>query len=350
MLAEFGEDAVVLRSALSFLTVIAVACGAKPPAPAVPESSQPAREPEPEPEPEPSTTAVQDRSVVITKGPIDPQAPEQWLANVAEYDSRKEGLVSVADHLALGEWAYEQGLEDEAWEQFAAAMKANAGAMPAIDAYARRAMGLLDPKAGAAVGANEALVDAKRIRAIRDAGLAFSFTVAIEDDAPPEFYEELKWRLRRMNWFFWRVTEGQMFLDELVLEDQTSNGRFVIERGKLELTLLSGGGAFCVNAGEPDWSVVSAGRVYTRVLSHEMLHGVFGLPDERHGCACIMQGGLYGIRSDQLAMCDDEGHRSAGSTPVSCWSLAQARYPSLERSDPVAWGAPPEPKFVVNDH
>ncbi len=286
---------------------------------------------------------------MITEGPIEALHPEQWLANVREYDERTKHATSVTERVELGRWAYAGGLEDEAWEQFAAAMAEHGGPLPAVDVFARRAMGISDPAAGAAIDQNTALVDAARIDRIRAMGLAFTFTVAIEDDAPPAFYDELRWRLRRMNWFFWRVTEGQMFLEHITLADQTSNGRFVIERGKLELTLLSGGGAFCANPGSPDWAVVSAGRVYTRVLAHEMLHGVFGLPDERHGCACIMQGGLYGIRSDQLAMCDDATHRSAPATPESCWALAQARYPDLTHGADADWGAPPEPTFVIRD-
>ncbi len=306
--------------------------------------------PKPEPEPAAAVSDIDDASVVITQGPITPITPDQWVGRVQQYDQRKLGVHSADERVALARWAYEQGLEDEAWEQFAAVISQTGASAPDIDAYARRAMSVSSPGLGATVGANEEHVDAARVARIRDMGLAWSFTVAVQDDAPAEFFEDLQWRFRRMNWSLWRMTEGQMFLDELVLEDQLSDGRFVIEAGKLEATLLSGGGAFCANAGQPDWKVVSAGRVYTRVLVHEMLHGVFGLPDERHGCACIMQGGLYGIRSDQLPMCDDPTHHRAPDNEVSCWTIAQTRYPGLKHPSPEPWGAPPEPRFTVHDH
>lgn len=329
------------------LSGVVVGCGVRPtPAPDADLAS--AAPPSANPTPSPTST-VDDATVEIQHGPIDPITQQQWVTAVREYESRSAKVSGRQARVELGQWAYEQGLEDEAWEQFGIVIKEPGTSHPDIDAYARRAMGVQDPRAGAGVGANERLVKLDRVAKIRENALAFSFTVAIEDDAPAAFFEDLQWRLRRMNWFFWRISHGQMFLDKLLLKDKSSDGRFVIEQGKLDATLLTGGGAFCANAGRKDWRVVSAGRVYTRVVSHEMLHGVFGLPDERHGCACIMQGGLYGIRSDQLGMCDDESHRTGPGNEVSCWTLAQRKYPTLKHPADQDWGAPPEPRFTVED-
>lgn len=276
---------------------------------------------------------------------LRPIAPRDWRRRLDTYLSRAHALEGNADadaHYELGRWAYEQGLEDEAWERFIASV-----GLDPDHVEARRAMGFV--RQGAAWG-RPGEVNEAWLEQVRERGFGLSFTVAIEDDAPPEYFEDLSWRFRRMSWFLWRITEGQVFLDRLRLEDQSSDGRFVIERGRLEQTLIEGGGAFCHAPGTDDWHVRAAGRVYVRILTHELLHGPFGLPDERHGCSCIMQGGLYGIRTDQLSICDEHTHRPNPVTPTPCWTLIQRRYPTFEHPNSVAFGRAPDVQIEVVNH
>lgn len=264
-----------------------------------------------------------------------------------EYDEQARAIAADPDrqpHLELGHWAYENGLEDEAWEQWIIALDLEG---PKSQVWEQ--MGFQLGEHGPYPTGGPAEPNDAWLKQVRAAGRAYSFRIAIQDDASAEFFADLGWRVRRMNWFLWRATEGQVFLEEVEIIDKEPDGRFVIEAGKLGITLLDGGGAFCANPGTPDWKVISAGKVYVRILAHEMLHGIFGLPDERHGCACIMQGGLYGIRSDQLQLCDATTHRSDPATPTSCWELALSRFPEMKHPNPAVIGAPPDVRLKIVD-
>lgn len=326
-------------------TLVALGCPLPPiepaPAPPTPATTTPdARE----------TADVQEPANVAAAPPaLEPLTPGEWASRVQTYEKLALATTGAdADaHFALGRDVWALGLEDEAWEQWLAALALNAD-----HAEARAAMGFFATDGGWSRHANSTVPDAGWIAGVRAGGRAFSFVVAVQDDASSAQLEGLAWRLRRMSWFLWGASEGQIFLDEIRIEDRRADGRFVIESGKLETTLLDGGGAFCMNVGRPDWKVVSAGKAYTRILAHEMLHGIFGLPDERHGCQCIMQGGLYGIRTDQLGLCDATTHRPATATPTSCWELALDRDGGLTHPNvafPGRVGAAPEPRFTVRD-
>jgi len=263
-----------------------------------------------------------------------------WRGRYSDYMKRAAALArdaSAAQHAKLGDWAWEQRLEDEAWEQWIQAITLNPD-----HETTRKAMGYVK-RGDAWVRPGE--VRADLVTKAEADGRAFSFTIAIEDEADKAFLEEFSWRLRRLNRFVWHLTEGQVFLKKLTIVDKSSSGRIVIGRGKLLLTLMQGGGAFCMNSGRPNWKVMSGGRCYVRVLCHELFHGIFGLPDERHGCFCIMQGGLYGIRTTELEVCDDKTHRRHPVTPKSCWSLIKARYPKMTRQKD--FGRAPEVQIVT---
>jgi hypothetical protein len=279
--------------------------------------------------------------------PIQPITPDEWVSRVQEYQARAEKIhddEKRKPHLELARWAHESGLEDEAWEQWIVALDLGG---PKDEVWKQMGFGL--GKDGPYFLDGPKDVNPRWVEKVRKAGRGYSFRIAIQDDAPKAFFDDLGWRVRRMNWFFWRVTEGQVFLDEIEIIDKEEDGRFVIAAGKLDATLLTGGGAFCANPGTPDWKVISAGGVYVRILAHEMLHGIFGLPDERHGCACIMQGGLYGIRSDQLSMCDSDTHRHDDYTPTACWDLARERFPDMAHPNSADFGAPPDVKLKIVD-
>lgn len=282
-------------------------------------------------------------------GSIGAISLREWRLAVHEYETRRDTTSTVEDRITLGVWAYRAGLEDEAWEQFNAAIAESGVSMPEVDAYARVAMGLSDVRGGAGVGQNEALVDARRVAGIREMGLATSVTVAIKDDAQPRHFDDLRERLRRLNWTIWRLTHGQMFLDVVTIADRTAEGSIVVEKDKLEQRRIGPAAAYTLRPGTPQWQVVIAGRVATRTLAHEMLHGVFRIPDEHEACVCIMHPGQHGVRSDQLDLCDDDTHTPGTDGVPSCWSYMLARYPALVHPGMRPWGAPPEPTFVLND-
>jgi len=275
---------------------------------------------------------------------LKPLAGRVWYARYVEYQKRRKALkpsATAEERFLLGKWSYDQRLEDEAWEQWVTAVRRNPD-----HARTRTAMGFVRMKSK---WVRPGQVNRDWIRQVDADQRAFSFTIAIQDDANDEFFHEFRWRLRRLNWFLWDITEGQMYLKNIRVVDNSSQGRFIIQKGKLRLPLLQGGGAFCMRAGRPEWRVVSGGRCYVRILCHEFFHGIFGLPDERHGCPCLMQGGLYGVRTTELSLCDDKTHRQHAVTPLSCWKIVSKRYPKMRHPNKIPYGRVPQVRVSVVD-
>lgn len=260
-------------------------------------------------------------------GGYEPMTQKDWYANYQHYmaESAKLDTVKNADkHFELGKWAWNNGLEDEAWEQWITAIKYDTNH---ADSY--KAMGFEKTNTG---WERLGEIDEKWIKEVKNAGRALTYTFAFEDDVDAVFFEEFSWRLKRLNWFIWHLTEGQMYLEKVKVVDKSSDGRFVIEKGRLYQTLLTGGGAVCYNSGRENWQVKSGGRCYVRIFCHEFFHGIFGLPDERHGCFCIMQGGLYGVKTPDLKLCDKETHRESTVTPTACWDLVMEKFPDMKHT------------------
>ncbi len=281
----------------------------------------------------------------LGKSALHPMDPREWFGNYQNYNQANRRLHESSDpveHFRLGQWAWKHGLEDEAWEQWILAIQIDPD-----HAASRQAMGFVEKNGR---WSRPGAVNREWIGKVDREGRAYSFTIAIEDDAEAAFFEEFSWRIRRLNWFIWDLTEGQVYLKEITIADKTSRGRFVIEKDKLKLTLLDGGGAICYNAGRSDWVVKSGGRCYVRIFCHEFFHGIFGLPDERHGCACLMQGGLYGIKTNQISMCDVETHVDDYATPTPCWTIIQDRFPKMIHPNPAPYGKAPEVKIVIENN
>lgn len=272
-----------------------------------------------------------------------PMAAQTWFQNYKTYLQRAASVARTGDaHYKLGRWAWRHGLEDEAWEQWTKALAAapDHAATREATGYIRGAEGWTRP--------GELKPD--WLAKVKADGRALAVDIAIQDDADAAFFSEFRWRLLRLSWFLWQITEGQVYLEKIEVADQIDRGRFTILEGKLDIPVLEGGGATCYNAGQPDWTVTSGGRCYVRILAHEMLHGIFGLPDERHGCYCLMQGGLYGIKTPDLELCDDASHRPHDQTPRSCWSIIRSRYPQMRHPNPVDYGRAPEVEIVIRDN
>ena len=277
-------------------------------------------------------------------GGYKPMAQEEWFGNYQHYMTESEKLSKVENadkHYELGQWAWDHGLEDEAWEQWLEALKDNADHAPSYGAMGYEKADDKWQRPGE--------IDEQWVQQVKKAGRALSYTFAFEDDVEDEFFEEFSWRLRRLNWFIWHLTEGQMYLENIKVVDKSTEGRFLIDKGRLYQTLLTGGGASCYNAGREDWYVKSGGRCYVRIFCHEFFHGIFGLPDERHGCICLMQGGLYGIKTPDLHLCDKETHRENKYIPTSCWDQVLKRFPDMKHTSE-SHGRAPEVKIeVVNN-
>ncbi len=279
-------------------------------------------------------------------GGYEPMDSKVWFKNNQEYTVKSKELASVKDankHFKLGEWAWDSGLEDEAWEQWQEAIKIDKNHK---SSYERMGFVQNDKKEWVRPGK----VNKDWIKKVDKSNMAMDFTIAIEDDADDDFMEEFSWRIKRLSWFIWDLTEGQVYLRNIKVVDKSSDGRFIIEKGKLTQTLLQGGGAVCYNSGREDWLVKSGGRCYVRIFCHEFFHGIFGLPDERHGCFCLMQGGLYGIKTPDLMLCDKKGHRESTVTPTSCWELVVKKYPHMVHPNKVAYGKAPDVNISIKNN
>lgn len=281
---------------------------------------------------------------------LKPMAAEQWFGNYQSYLLQAASVSNTADaHYQLGQWALKNGLEDEAWEQWILALRVKPHHPPTRIAtgYSQQNS---DGKWSRPGKINQSWIDSLDAD---QRGLSLSIT--IEDDADADFFVEYQWRLRRLNEFIWQITEGQVYIKEIHIQDNTPGSsdstkhRIIIPKGQLKIPVMKGGGALCKNTGRSNWQVISGGRCYVRILAHEIFHGIFGLPDERHGCYCLMQGGLYGISTKDLLLCDSSTHRGVKNTPVSCWSLIQIRYPSMNHPNASKYGRVPEAKIRITD-
>jgi len=278
------------------------------------------------------------------KGGYTPMSQQEWFGNYQHYMAESEKLKEVKNadqHAELGQWAWDHGLEDEAWEQWLEALKYDKN-----HASSYTSMGYEKTNNG---WQRPGQVDEEWVQQVKQSGRALTYTFAFADDVESAFFEEFSWRLRRLNWFIWHLTEGQMYLEKIKVVDKSTEGRLLIEKGRLYQTLLSGGGALCYNSGQEDWYVKSGGRCYMRILCHEFFHGIFGFPDERHGCICLMQGGLYGIKTPELKLCDKDTHSESTITPTSCWELAMQRFPDMTHTGESHGRAPEVEIEIINN-
>ena len=277
-------------------------------------------------------------------GGYSPMSQKEWFGNYEHYmsESKKLSKENNADkHYTLGKWAWDHGLEDEAWEQWLEALKDDSNHASSYKAMGFEKVGDKWQRPGE--------VDSTWVADVKKAGRALTYTFAFADNVDPAFFEEFSWRVRRLNWFIWDLTEGQMYLNEIKIVDKSTEGRFLIDEGRLYQTLLTGGGAVCYGAGGENWYVKSGGRCYVRIFCHELFHGIFGLPDERHGCICLMQGGLYGIKTPDIALCDKDSHRESSVTPTPCWELVMQKFPDMKHTKK-NHGRAPEVKIEIVDN
>jgi len=166
---------------------------------------------------------------------------------------------------------------------------------------------------------------------------AWRITVAVEDNANPPFFKEWEEKLKNLSDFIFEVTEGQFFVHEWVIEDQTSNGDIIIEKGKMDWEGMnsqraSGVLAYCKGSGSPTWEVHCPGKTWESVLCHEMFHGIFGLLDEYYQnpqCPCVMRSA-----PNPQKICNPQTHLGGGRQKEPCWDTIKKRYSDVTSPNP----------------
>lgn len=273
---------------------------------------------------------------------FEPLRPREWQKRMNEYQKRASECEETADaHFELGEWVMKQRLEEEAWDQWLAAV-----ALDPDHAGVRKSMGMVK-KDGKWVYPGE--VNEEWVKKVDEGGRGLEYVVAIADDVDEEFYDGLSIRIRRINRFLWRLTEGQFYLKKITLKDMTRRARWRIPKGMADTKLMGAGGAQCVNAGRENWYLRAGGRANVRIFVHELFHGIFGLPDERAGCPCLMQGGLYGITLAEIKICDEDSHKEERRIPGCCWDKIIERFPKVVHPNKEDFGRAPDAKIVIVD-
>ena len=241
------------------------------------------------------------------------------------YSLKREKLGSpekVETHLALATWAKSKGLEDVALGEWEKALE-------------------IDPKQSSAIAGVKSIKEtlAFKCRAFvadyAKTNRAWRLDVAIEDNVDKKTLEEWQERMQAISDYYFNMTEGQFFIAECEIEDNTSEGRILIEKGKVEwygLGNKQGTGvlAYCTAGGSPQWNVHSPGKAGVSVIAHEMGHGAFGLPDEYYQnpqCDCMMR-----AAPNPQKLCTAATHIAGGrnvgppgSEGKNCWQIVLDR-------------------------
>jgi hypothetical protein len=138
---------------------------------------------------------------------------------------------------------------------------------------------------------------------------ALVLDVAIEDNVGPDFFKEWEKKMQDLSNYVFDITEGQFFIAAVELEDSVSEGRLLVQKGTLNSGGLQGDSgvlAYCTSPGNPDWRVTCSGRGSVSTLTHEIFHGIFGLPDEYYQqpmCDCVMKSA-----PNPQKLCDETNH------------------------------------------
>jgi tetratricopeptide (TPR) repeat protein len=277
-------------------------------------------------------------------------------------DLEKRAKRGADDHLALAKWCSKSGLMEEEAEQLRAALETKrqeaaasgdpskalldvatwcmkqdlvdeAGALfeevlKADPSNAKAAAGLKS------VQENESTKFHGLAKEYIAAGRAFKIRVAVEDNANAQFMETWKEFLESVSDYMFEITEGQFFVYEWTLEDQTSNGKLIIDKGKLEFQSMNGKAvagllAYCKSGGTPEWEVHCPGRTWEANVVHELMHGLFGLPDEYNQnpkCACLMRS-----HPNPQHLCVASTHKGRGE---SCWDRIKKRFQGVVQPNP----------------
>jgi hypothetical protein len=168
------------------------------------------------------------------------------------------------------------------------------------------------------------------------ANRGWRLSVAIEDDASDKFIEEWRQKLENLSQYIFEATEGQFFITEVRIEDQSSNGQIIVDKGKMDWMGMnqpqaSGVLAYCRGTGSSRWEVHAPGKTWEAVLCHELFHGIFGLLDEYYQnpqCHCIMRSA-----PNPQVICNPDTHKP-GRQKEPCWDTIKRRYRDVISPNP----------------
>jgi tetratricopeptide (TPR) repeat protein len=250
---------------------------------------------------------------------------EQWKeAYLIKKKEMGDELTSAKQCLELAEWCRKADLVDEAMALYEEAL-----VIEPANAVAKKTIGdlknTIEYKLRAMVAEYE---KAKR---------GWRLTIAIEDNVDAAFLDEWKTKMESLSNFIFEVTEGQFFISEVKIEDDTSNGRIIIEKGKKDWYGMNskqpaGILAYCKMSGTPQWEVHAPGKAWESVLCHEMFHGIFGLLDEYYQnpqCPCIMR-----AAPNPQKICNPQTHLGGGRQKEPCWDTIKRRYADVVSPNP----------------
>lgn len=234
------------------------------------------------------------------------------------------GVEATPDGLfSLAKWSEDVGLEDTA-----------------VSTYERVLS--LNPKHSGAKGALDRIRNSTEFKLkvfgqeMEKLNRAWKISVTIEEPVGKEFLDMWQEKIQHLSDYIWNITEGQFYILDCEIEDNTSDGKIIVEKGKLDwygMDNKEGMGvlAYCAASGTPSWEVHCPGKPSISCLTHELFHGVFGLPDEYYQnpqCDCVMR-----AAPNPQKVCTEksDGHQPPSQGPPGsegkrdCWDIVNSR-------------------------
>ena len=280
----------------------------------------------------------------IAAGKIKPEEEADHRLKVAKWLEKELGLFSEAKeeyviaygikrilmgeeatpdlHYRLGKWCEDVELDELALNNYEAALAMNPRHSSAKSAAHK-------------IKTSGAYMLRSLVTSYDKVGRAWHLSVTIEEPVSKDFIEKWREKIQFLSDYVWNVTEGQFFIATCEIEDDASDGKIIVEKGKLDwggMDNKEGNGvlAYCAASGSPGWEVHAPGLAGVSVLAHEIFHGIFGLPDEYYQdpmCECVMRSAPNPHR-----LCDAGNHIGGssregppGSEGKDCWQIIKDR-------------------------
>jgi hypothetical protein len=225
-------------------------------------------------------------------------------------------------HYRLGKWCEDVELDDLALANYESALALNPKHSQAKSAVHK-------------IKTSGAYMLKSLVDSYDKVGRAWHISVTIEEPVSKDFIEKWRHKIQCLSDYVWNITEGQFFIATCEIEDDASDGKIIVEKGKLDwggMDNKEGNGvlAYCAGSGSPGWEVHSPGLAGVSVLAHEIFHGIFGLPDEYYQnpmCDCVMRSA-----PNPQKLCDAGKHIGGssregppGSEGKDCWQIVKDR-------------------------